>query len=334
MNSKTIARCSIQFSILTVAALTFFALPAKAWNNVGHRAIAELTWRQLDTNERRAVSDLLKQHPHYKELLIADVPKGVDTNEWAFLMAAIWPDWIRPAKHGRPEKPESITKYDIYPHAIGYPFLGYGETNRALLKDFYIAKPDSEMWLSNSILAVKNQSLSAKDRAISLSVMLHLMGDLHQPLHAANMVTSKKPRGEGLGGDYIALEPNGTSFKRIDFHSFWDQLAGVEPTYKNIAAVADKISADPELKPAKMREYRDDKTVHSWVQESFRIAVSFAYSPNHVRYVHEEDLKSKKIPESAIPVLTADYISRAKKTALRRLALASQRLTDELKQVW
>src|SRR5262245_20774875 len=123
MKMQPTLRRSTQIIFATFLALAALALPAKAWNNVGHRTVAELVWRQLDKEERRAVSDLLKQHPHYKEILTADVPSGVDKNEWAFLTAAVWPDMVRPAKHGHPQKPTSITKYDLYPHAIGFPFM-------------------------------------------------------------------------------------------------------------------------------------------------------------------------------------------------------------------
>src|SRR4051794_17807553 len=97
MNAQPIVRRSKQLLLVLLAA-TFSVLPAKAWNNVGHRTIAELVWRKLDRDERRAISDLLKQHPHYKSILTAAVPHGVDKNEWAFLVAAIWPDLVRPSK--------------------------------------------------------------------------------------------------------------------------------------------------------------------------------------------------------------------------------------------
>lgn len=318
-----------------LALMVVSALPAKAWNNVGHRAIAELAWRQMDKDEQRAVTDLLKQHPHYKEHLIADVPVGVDTNEWAFLMASIWPDWVRPAKRGQPHKSSSITKYNLYPHAIGYPFLRPGDTNRVLLENFYIAKPDAEMVLSNSIATLNDKTRSAQDRAVGLAWTLHLFGDLHQPLHAANLVTKEKPRGEGLGGDYIALDPRKKSADReINLHSFWDQLAGVDSSYKGIAGVADRISADPELKPTALKEYAVDKTIHSWVQESFRIAVNFAYASNQVQFAHLSDVKSGKISASDIPVLRKEYIHEAERIAQRRIALAGQRLADELKSAF
>jgi hypothetical protein len=332
MNAKTFVRRSIKFQLLIATGWALLApSPVFAWNSVGHRAIAELAWRNLDNHEREAISELLKAHPHYQQLLAVDVPKGVATNEWVFLTAAVWPDRVRPAKHGQPPKPDFITKYDLYPHAIGYPFLETGDTNSALLENFYIAKPNAEMVLSNSMATLENPKTSAPDRAVSLCWTLHLMGDLHQPLHTANMVSEKTPGGDHLGGHHIALNSEG---KQIDFHSFWDQLGGVDPSYKTVAALADKISADPELKPALMKEYQQDKTVASWVQEGFRIAVNFAYSEKHVQFVHLDDLKSGKISASSIPTMSEDYVSQARKIAHRRIALAGQRLTDELKRIW
>jgi hypothetical protein len=73
--------------------LTLPAFSASGWNSLGHRTVAELAWRQMDRAERRGASDLLRQHPHYKELLIAEVPAGVNTNEWAFLTDALKETW-------------------------------------------------------------------------------------------------------------------------------------------------------------------------------------------------------------------------------------------------
>lgn len=328
MNLNVTFRRSINH-FATLIFLTASAFSASAWNNVGHRTVAELAWRQMDKTERGAVTDLLKQHPHYKQLLAANVPAGVDTNEWVFLTAAVWPDMVRPAKSGQAHKPDSITKYDLYPHAIGYPFLRPGETNRALIEHFYIAKPDAEMVLSNAIATVRNASASAPDRAVSLCWALHLFGDLHQPLHTANEVSAAKPKGDRLGGHHFALDSRG---KQIDMHSFWDQLAGVDSSYKYISGLAAKLAGDRELQPSALKEYRDDKTIASWVQEGYRIAVQFAYSEKHIHLVHASDVESGKIPESAIPRMSADYASTARKIALRRVVLAGQRLTDELKR--
>lgn len=319
----------ILFSFLLVLAASI--QPVAAWNNVGHRTIAELVWMRLDKDERRAVSDLLKQHPHYKQLLTADVPVRAGKDEWAFLTAAVWPDMVRPAKHGPSRKPDSITKYDLYPHAVGFPFLKRGDTNQALLENFFIAKPDAEMVLSNSFLTLKDKNATANERAVSLCWALHLTGDLHQPLHAANRVTKEKPGGEGLGGDFIALDRRK---KQINLHSFWDQLPGVDPSYRAVFALAQKLSKTPELNPAALQEYKNHLTIHSWIEESFALAVNFAYAEDRVQFVHGDDLASGKISRREIPALKSDYIVEAEKIAQRRLVLAAARLAHELKQIF
>jgi hypothetical protein len=161
-------------TLCALFALSFLAFPAQAWNALAHRTVAELVWRQMGPAERQAASDLLRQHPHYKALLVADVPAGLDTNEWVFLNAAAWPDWVRPARAGQPPKPRSITRYDGYPHAIGWPFVLPSDTNRISLDNFFIARPNAEMVLSNSIATFRNRSASAQDRAVSLCWAMHL----------------------------------------------------------------------------------------------------------------------------------------------------------------
>src|SRR5262245_33359280 len=97
--------------ILTILLTALGLTPAFAWNHTGHKVVAELTWRALSPANRKALGELLKQHPHYALLLATNVPTGRDTSEWAFLNAAVWPDMVRPG----PDKPTEITKYHRAP---------------------------------------------------------------------------------------------------------------------------------------------------------------------------------------------------------------------------
>lgn len=308
--------------------LLVFTCPARAWNSVGHRIVAEIVWQSLSKHEQRAASALLKQHPHYKEILTADVPRGVDKNEWAFLTAAVWPDLVRPKRAG---KKESITKYDLYPHAIGYPFMRPSETNHELIEHFFIAKPDAEMVLSNAFITLKDRNASAHDRAVSLCWVLHLCGDLHQPLHGANLVTEQHPRGDELGGHHMVLDGNG---RMVNMHSFWDSLPGTDSSYAYIASHAKQIAHDKRLNESIRTQFNDDKTIASWVQESFRIGVHFAYADGQLQFVHEDDVKSGKVPHANIPKLSSAYITEAHEIAKRRVLLAAERELVVLKQVW
>src|SRR5262249_29244258 len=50
---------------------------ARGWNSTGHMTVAELTWRAMSTSERNAISELLRHHPHFSELLEKDLKPGV-----------------------------------------------------------------------------------------------------------------------------------------------------------------------------------------------------------------------------------------------------------------
>jgi hypothetical protein len=308
--------------------LMVFACPAKAWNGVGHRIIAEMVWRGMSKTQRHEATELLKQHPHYKIILIADVPRGVDKDEWAFLTAAVWPDMVRPK---RSHNNEAISKYDLYPHAIGYPFMRPTETNHALIENFFIARPDAKMVLSNAFTTLENPKANSQDRAVSLCWALHLCGDLHQPLHGANLVTKDRPRGDELGGHHMVIDDHG---KMVNMHSFWDSLPGIDGSYSYIASQAKQIASDRKLKGETEREFAEDKTIASWVQESFRTAVHFAYSDATLPFANEDDVKSGKVAHGDIPKLSAAYITEAHEIARQRLLLASERLNAELKRVW
>jgi hypothetical protein len=83
------------FAILVMAMLTTLPAPALAWNEHGHMVVARLAWRQLTEDQRAKVSAILKKHPHYDEYLAARKPDGFTEDEWAFMRAAAWPDWVR-----------------------------------------------------------------------------------------------------------------------------------------------------------------------------------------------------------------------------------------------
>jgi hypothetical protein len=45
-------------------------LPAKAWHNAGHMAVARIAWEQLDDGQRKQAYQILRSHPH-KDVFLA-----------------------------------------------------------------------------------------------------------------------------------------------------------------------------------------------------------------------------------------------------------------------
>lgn len=314
--------------IYALVLLTGMVRPSGAWSSLGHKAVAELAWREMSAAERREVAGLLKHHPHYNLLLAVDLPRGVDPDEWAFLNAATWPDLIRPAKKGEPVRPASITNYNIYPHAILLPVVRAGDVKDVSLAEFQVEAPNAETGLSNSLAVLGNKNASAQDRAVALTWVLHLCGDIHQPLHASTLVTKQRPQGNGAGGGFVVIDPKGN---QVGLHTFWDAVLGMDHSYGCVSALADDLGAAPELRPAVLDEYRANKTVVSWGREGQQLAADFAYSEKHIDFVLSSDVQSAKVAQSDIPRMSREYASEAERIARRRLALAAWRLTDLLK---
>src|SRR5947208_17031169 len=81
--------------LIPVLLLLAFAHPAAAWSDKGHMVVARLAWKKLSDAERAKVTEILRRHPHYGEYLSADRPEGFEEDEWVFLRAATWSDWVR-----------------------------------------------------------------------------------------------------------------------------------------------------------------------------------------------------------------------------------------------
>src|ERR1043165_1405564 len=220
-------------SILLASALV---LPAFGWNHTGHMISAELAWRNLSASKRKVISNLLKQHPHYSLLLATNIPPNVDTNEWVFLNAAVWPDMVRPGR----DKPTEITKYHRSPwHYINIPYIAPSAASHISPSSFSIPQTNILSALSNSLATLRDRNTPAAERAVSLCWVMHLVGDLHQPLHAATFLSDTFPQGD-QGGNLIAVCD--ASQIPLNLHSFWDQLFGTGDTYDSITAISDKIS--------------------------------------------------------------------------------------------
>jgi hypothetical protein len=104
---------------------------------------------------------------------------------------------------------------------------------------------------------------SAAERLVALQFLLHLIGDLHQPLHAAD--------DRDRGGNDKQVSASGE--RRGSLHQYWDNVF-VRRLGQDPAAVSQELIASmtPALRAEAMRG-----TPSTWAQESFAIAKTEAY---------------------------------------------------------
>jgi hypothetical protein len=72
-------------------------------------------------------------------------------------------------------------------------------------------------------------------KSYDLTWLLHLVGDVHQPLHASTRVSSTDPNGDS-GGNLVKL-----SCTSCELHAFWDDLLGTNNNLKTVAKAARKL---------------------------------------------------------------------------------------------
>ena len=337
--------------IAMCSALMTMPRAALAWNDTGHMTVALIAYRQLDDATKQKVSTILKAHPHYQLYLIENKPEGVSEDEWAFMRASTWSDFIRPARPGSEYelfKGPEITKYhQPYWHYITIPFVPPMERKHLItpVASSGTSQPDSPATTRssfslplkpaepNALTAMNDNakilgSADAKDedRAVALAWLEHLIGDIHQPLHAASLFSRLYPTGD-KGGNSQAIKVDGWV---MNLHSFWDGILGNSDGYGAIAFVADEITNDPQLAKDKLPELTKDTSFDSWITESNEYAGSMAYLNGRLKTASEEAWQAKQITMEEVPSLPPSYAINAHDLAKRRAALAGYRLADQI----
>lgn len=280
--------------------------PAWAWSGAGHQVIAAEAYRQLSAKLQKKVTVLLKSHPDYEkwETAYASDRTNLDLAAFIFMRSSSWPDEIR--RHDNP--------YD-HPqwHYVDYPLRppsfplepGPSPTN------------DIVWGIGQCRRILSDTKAPVQERAAYLSWLIHLVGDIHQPLHCSSLFNVTYPEGDRGGNEFYVMPAS----RGIRLHSFWDGLLGTSGkphTHRNHAI---QIAAEHPRKS--LKELSKDRTPKACSLESRAIAVEQAY-------LHGA-LKGSPSPDTA-PSLPEGYTKAAKAVAERQAALAGYRLADEIKK--
>jgi hypothetical protein len=160
-----------------------------------------------------------------------------------------------------------------------------------------------------------------EEKASAIAWLAHLIGDLHQPLHAtARVIGGDRDKGD-QGGNLFSLTSKGAKDK-LNLHSFWDGI--LEQTQPNTGDLCDADYLKPivdlimaEYPYSKLQPRLADDKYEVWEQESVTIATHEVY----------KGLKRYEMPSES-------YKAKAANIAHERLALAGYRLADLFNEVF
>jgi hypothetical protein len=303
---------------LLIALACLFILPtiSFAWNIPGHMVTAAIAYRELKAKDPKALSkiiSILKKHPQYGQLfapkLQAENLSQEEKDLYLFMLASRWPDDIK----GTTYEP----KHHNW-HYINYPYVHPGSE---------VAVPPADtvdiITAYKHNLGILKSKSGDEEKAIALCWVIHLMGDVHQPLHTAALFSPQLPEGDQGGNKlFIKAEEGGKSFT---LHSFWDWLVIGSQNFREADNRAVLLKNQPKLGRKKLKELKDKK-FESWAEkESFELAKVYVYS--------QDNLQTSTVKEQPV-LLSKQYIDSAKAVAEKRVVLAGYRMADQLCKVF
>jgi hypothetical protein len=161
---------------------------------------------------------------------------------------------------------------------------------------------------------------------VALAWLVHLVGDIHQPLHACALYSADYPTGD-RGGNLMMVKYHGVV---TNLHAFWDERLGGYMTFKLVDAVADK--AGQAYPRAALEKEIAITAFKDWAGESFALARDVVYQGGKLKGVTRAASAADK--GATTPELPEKYDATARNLAHHRTALAGYRLADLLNKIF
>jgi hypothetical protein len=309
--------CRIALISSVVALLAGSATSTKAWWDAGHMQIAYVAYQKLDAPIKDKVDALLRLNKDYFKWT-AGAPDEATAKLYAFLHAATWADDIKRGEY-------KYTRDNVHSPTAGQN-IGYTDRNQHPYwhyKDLAFSPDGTPLPLPDQVDAVTQLKLmiaalpassGASDdvRSYDLVWILHLVGDVHQPLHAVARYTKQIPNGDAGGNAEMVIPATGET---IALHAYWDRMFGGYTS--PFGAVFDAKDRDG-LASIKVNDIAAQiSDPQAWIDESAELAKLYAYAA----------------PVSAgtnSMLLTREYETNARNIARSQAALAAARLANLL----
>lgn len=265
--------------------LLFFCFSSSlafGWGDIGHRTVAQIAETHLTSRARQAVQALLG-------------------NE-SLARASTWADEMR-------SNPDPLFKKFEPWHYLkvpdGKPFLPY------------MARPNGDVLWAVESMEKKLQSKDTKkeDRIEALRLLVHFVGDLHQPLHVSQGSDEGATRCQVLWfGDPTTL------------HRVWDEklIESLKLSYKELVDFINFPS------PQDITTWQKSLPI-TWAEESFQ-ARPTVYPPDSKRYCAQKE--HEVIARKNMPALSYPYLFEHRALLEKRLLQAGVRLAGLLNQIF
>lgn len=272
----------------------------RAWSNQGHMATGAIAYDTLMRGDPATIARIVAVMAHHPDRARFNRAlkglTGAARTRRLFEQMARWPDDIIGTDYARPD-------WHYRARIVaGWPAL------------MTFSAGDAHTAYTANLAIVTDKRRPMAERAVALGWVFHILGDMHEPLHAGHRMDARFPLTDRLGTiAYVRMAPGA---RPLTFHELWDgaldragdERAGAEA----IAALSARVlpvSADTR------------GGFDQWVRESKALSATRAYLP--------EAMRGTRSPDAA-PVLSAPYLRGMREVAIVRVTQAGRRLAAVL----
>lgn len=255
--------------------------PANAWNSVGHRVAAQIAYDHLTPHSKKTFN-------HFNQAL------------------------------NQIYKPESIVNAAVWLDRLRFKDITW--FNEIHYIDAYFTNDDSSLPTASHTNALTGIDKASKillsnranyfDKGVALRVLIHVIPDIHQPMHAASLVNQVTPDGD-MGGNLYEIGQNNVA---SNLHGFWDEGAGLLKHNKRVTRKHIRTIARGILKDFPCDSFKINDSPKAWADESHHLAKTVAYQ-----------IKRRDVPKK-------EYVEKVQQITRQRLAQSGCRLATYLNQ--
>ena len=314
------------------------AAPASAWDHPSHMITAAIAFEEIEKLRpelMERIGLMLMKHPDPAPFWVAatDADSNLERARRMFIEGARWPDDAKGTNSDR-----------LSWHTARFPIVADDAPQET--KDLVASREgrpvgDAIAALELQAATMANPEAGADERALALSWFLHMLGDIHQPLHVTDYFSAEHPTGNGAGALSYVWDPMRDS--AMPLHILWDsnslRSTAIEDVDRHAAEFIQKYprSAFPQL-----AAYSGPADFEIWALESHQIAIGFIYASD-LEFVKDpdQDQDSAKVvgkmvkyilygisPLEEAPEVPSGHWAQVQEHAHSQIALAGYRIAD------
>ncbi len=269
-----------------VLSLALISVNAFAWGPTGHRAVGEIAEKFMDPKALYAARTILQGH--------------------TLARASTWPDEIKsePAR---------------YQYTFNWHYTDWADDAH----DHDETSSSGKLMgsIEAQLAVLKSPTATREEKEFSLRFVVHLIGDLHMPLHVGN--------GLDQGGNLCKVTYHGQA---MNLHALWDE-GMINFTNLSFTELAKFASAGKTLEQMKVAR---SGTPIDWARESKALRATI-YPANVIDPQVPMSVRGycrKDVPAEEIPKLAYEYAYKFMPVAEERIFHAGVRLALILNQAF